>query len=253
MSQTEQLRPHFVDLGDTQQMGRFAGMPGEPGMTGDPSNPNRMVLWSLILAIVLALGALGVGVFALASSPQAVAGPQGPPGARGATGPQGARGVAGSQGSQGAQGERGPAGPIGPQGATGLTGKQGPSGPPGPTGARGARGAVGPTGARGTVVSTTAVSGTTVLSADDPPVGTTVTATAACPTGEISLGGGARVSAPGSANRNVVLRSSYPAGSNSWRAVGSVIGPLGTGKQMAVHPYVVCGKGSGGRTPSVNG
>ena len=106
---------------------------------------------------------------------------------------------------------------------------------------------LGPAGASGTIVASTVVSGTTALSAVDPPVGTTVAATASCPSGVISLGGGAQVTATGFGSKNVTLRSSFPAGSNGWRVVASVIGPLGTGEQLAVHPYVLCGKTSEGK------
>ena len=51
-----------------------------------------------------------------------------------------------------------------------------------------------------------------------------------------------------SASKNVTLRSSFPAAANGWRAVASVIGPLGAGEQMAVHPYVLCGKASGSQS-----
>ena len=83
----------------------------------------------------------------------------------------------------------------------------------------------------------------TVLSVPDPAVGTTVTATASCNPGEFSLGGGAQVSATGVGSKNVTLRSSFPTGTNSWRAVGSVTGSMALGEQMSVHPYVLCGKG----------
>jgi hypothetical protein len=233
VAQTENLRPNLVDLGDTQQMGQIDASRSEHGIS------NRTILWALIAAIALALAALGVGVIALTSTPDAVAGPQGPTGLQGATGAEGIQGVPGPQGASGPQGATGSPGPAGPKGATGLTGKQGPPGP------AGAQGVPGPAGASGTIVASTVVSGMTVLSAADPPVGTTVAATASCPPGVISLGGGAQVSATGFGSKNVTLRSSFPAGANGWRAVASVIGPLGAREQMAVHPYVLCGKASG--------
>ncbi len=237
---TEELRPNLVDLGDTQQVSQV----GEA--TSEHAISVRMILWALIAAIALSLGALAVGVIALTSSPNAVAGPQGSTGAQGAPGAQGVQGLPGPQGSQGATGSPGP---NGPQGATGLTGKQGAPGPAGPAGAQGAPGPTGPSGASGTIVASTATSGVTVLSAADPPVGTTVTATASCPQGQILLGGGAQVSATGFDGKNVTLRSSFPTGSNGWRAAGSVIGPLVAGEHMAVHPYVLCGKASGSQSP----
>ncbi len=223
---TEELRPNLVELGDTQQISQVVGATSEQA-TSEHGISTRVHLWALIAAIALALGALGVGVIALTSSPNEVAGPQGSTGAQGASGAQGVQGVPGPQGPQGSQGANGSPGPAGPQGATGLTGKPGAPGPAGPV---------------GTIVASTVTSGATVLSAANPPVGTTVIATASCPQGEISLGGGAQVSAPGLDGGNVVLRSSFPTGTNGWRAVGSVIGPLGAGEQMAVHPYVLCGK-----------
>jgi hypothetical protein len=227
---TEELRPNLVDIGDTQQFSQVGGATSEHGIS------DRMILWALIAAIALALGALGVGVIALTSSPNEVAGPQGSTGAQGARGAQGVQGVPGAQGSQGSQGATGSPGPAGPAGATGLTGKQGAPGPAGPAGSSGA------------IVTSTATSGATVLSAADPPVGTTVTATALCPQGEISLGGGAQVFAMGFDSKNVTLRSSFPTGPNGWRAVGSVIAPLRAGEQMAVHPYVLCGKEGGSQS-----
>jgi hypothetical protein len=184
-----------------------------------------------------------MGILSYVSSPDAVAGPQGPTGTQGSTGPQGVQGVPGPQGPAGATA------PAGAKGATGLTGLQGPAGAAGAAGATGARGpagATGSTGASGTVVASTTMSGTPVLSAVDPPVGTSITATTSCPQGEFALGGGAQVSAPSLASQNVVLRSSYPTSTNGWRAVGSVIAPLGTGEQMTVRPYVLCGKASRG-------
>ncbi|HVA05429.1 MAG TPA: hypothetical protein VNG12_01685 [Acidimicrobiales bacterium] len=47
-------------------------------------------------------------------------------------------------------------------------------------------------------------------------------------------------------HNSATLRSSYPTRTNGWRAVGSVIAPLGSGEQMTVHPYVPCGKASHG-------
>ncbi len=235
---TENLRPNLVDFGDTQQMGHIDASRSEHRIS------TRTILWALIAAIALALGAVGVGVIALTSSPAAVAGPQGPAGLQGATGAHGIQGLPGPQGSPGPQGATGSPGPAGPKGATGLTGKQGSPGP------NGSPGPAGSPGASSTIVTSTVVAGTTVLSGVDPPVGTTVAATVSCPSGEISLGGGAQVSvsAPGIGNKNVTLRSSYPAAANGWRAVASVIGLLGAGQQAVVHPYVLCGRASGSRS-----
>lgn len=223
-----------VAFADTQQIHPI-GRTHAPEPIIRQSPTDRIVVWGLVVAIGLAAGALGVGILTLTSAPDAVAGPQG------ATGPQGAAGAQGIQGApgpQGPQGSSGPAGPAGPRGATGLTGKQGP------VGQTGSRGPAGATGLSGTAVSSTAVTGTPVLSTVDPSIGTTVTALASCPPGDILLGGGAQVSAPGSSGKNVVLRSSYPTGNGGWRAIGSVVGPLGTGDQMTVRPFAVCGKAS---------
>lgn len=228
----EGQQPMLVGLDDTQQIQPIG--PPVPERAPTRGGGDRAVLPALLIAIVLAAGALGVSVVSLVSSPDAVAGPQGPTGLQGSAGPQGVQGIPGPQGATGAQG------PAGPRGATGLAGKQGPAGP---EGAAGARGPVGATGANGTIVASTAVSGTPVLSAIDPPVGTAVTATATCPQGGIVLGGGAQVSAPGTAVKDVVLRSSLPT-ANGWRATGSVIAPLGAADQMSVRPYVLCGKAS---------
>ena len=227
MAQTENMRPNLVDFGDTQQMSQINASTSEHGIS------NRTIFWVLIAAIALALAALAVGVIALTSTPGAVAGPQGPTGLQGATGAEGPQGVSGPTGAPGPQGATGSPGPAGTKGATGLTGPAGAQGVPGPA------------GASGTIVASTVVSGATVLSAANPPVGTIVVATASCPAGVISLGGGAQVSATGFGSKNVTLRSSFPAGANGWRAVASVIGPLGAGEQLVVHPYVLCGKGSG--------
>ena len=127
------------------------------------------------------------------------------------------------------------------EGRHGAYGARGPAGATGATGARGPAGATGATGASGTVIASTTTAGSPVLSAVDAPVGTSVTASVTCPQGDVALGGGAQVSAPGLSNKSVALRSSYPTTTNGWRAVGSVIAPLGAGAQMTVRPYVLCG------------
>lgn len=225
----------LVGLGDTQEI-REIGPPTD-GRDADAkqSKLDRMILGGIAVAVVLAAAALGMGVLSYVSSPDAVAGPQGSTGVQGATGPQGVQGVPGTQGPAGATG------PAGAKGATGLTGARGPAGATGATGARGPAGATGATGAGGTVIASTTTAGSPVLSAVDAPVGTSVTASVTCPQGDVALGGGAQVSAPGLSNKSVALRSSYPTTTNGWRAVGSVIAPLGAGAQMTVRPYVLCG------------
>jgi Collagen triple helix repeat (20 copies) len=233
VAQGDEGQATLVGLEDTQQIHRI----GAPALERVPARgaDDRAIMWALIVAIVLAAGALGVSVISLVSSPDAIAGPQGPMGPQGAMGAQGAQGVPGPQGPTGSQGL------AGLRGATGLTGKQGPAGP---AGATGARGAVGVVGASGTVVASSVVPGTAVLSAIDPSVGTAVTATATCPQGELVLGGGAQVSAPGTSAKDVVMRSSFPTNTNGWRSTGSVVAPLGVGDQMSVRPYVLCGRAS---------
>ncbi|MGH9110355.1 MAG: hypothetical protein ACRDY3_13025 [Acidimicrobiales bacterium] len=97
-----------------------------------------------------------------------------------------------------------------------------------------------------------------MTTSSDPAVGTTLTATSSCPTGERLAGGGGRVTvadATGSSGGtstggsvadatrgNVVLQSSYPV-SGGWRTVAVVTGQLAAGRSMALNPYVLCGKG----------
>jgi Collagen triple helix repeat (20 copies) len=233
MAHAEETPATLVGLDDTQQIHRIGA--DTPDTARGRKGEYRTILWALLAVAALAAGALGVAFFALTSTPDAVAGPAGPAGLQGATGAQGAQGVPGPQGLTG------PQGPAGPRGAPGVTGKQGAAGP---AGAAGARGPVGATGASGTIASSTAVSGAAVLSGVDAPVGTAVTATATCPAGEVALGGGAQVTAPGTSAKDVALRSSFPTSANGWRATGSVIAPLGPTDQMSVHPYVLCGKPS---------
>ncbi len=66
--------------------------------------PPRWVLPALIIALVLGLAGLGVGIYAVATTPAKTSGPPGPAGPQGATGPQG---------PQGAKGDTGPVGPAG--------------------------------------------------------------------------------------------------------------------------------------------
>lgn len=238
VAQVDDLQPTLVGLGDTQEIREIAPRSDDPVAAAERSKLDWLILGGIAIAVTLAAGALVMGIISYVSPPDAIAGPQGPTGLQGAAGPQGVQGVPGPQGPAG------PTGPTGAKGATGLTGMQGPAGTTGVRGPVGATGATGATGASGTVVASTTASGTPVLSAIDAPVGTSVTATATCPQGQFALGGGAQVSATGPSNKSVTLRSSYPTSTNGWRAVGSVIAPLGTGEQMTVHPYVLCGKPS---------
>ena len=125
--------------------------------------------------------------------------------------------------------------------STPKVGPAGPQGPVGPAGPQGPAGKDGATGAPGTVTATEVVSSTTISSAPDPAVGTTVAATTSCPTGTVLLAGGAEVSVAGVANQHVALESSYPLNTDSWHTVGVVTKPLGTGQIMTMKPYVTCG------------
>ncbi len=132
-----------------------------------------------------------------------------------------------------------PAKTSGPTGAAGAEGKQGLAGPAGPAGAAGP---AGPTGPAGTVASTTVVNATTLTSAPDAPVGTTLVAKTTCPAGKVLLSGGAEVSASNAAvNQNVELRSSFPLSDTTWQTVGIVTAPLGTAVTMTMKPFVMCG------------
>lgn len=127
-------------------------------------------------------------------------------------------------------------GPAGQQGAQGLNGLQGPRGKQGPS---------------GTIGSTSITRGTSKVSAPNPDPGTVLEATTSCQTGQILLGGGAQVSAPGvAADRNVTLRSSFPLNNATWETVALVTGQLGDGTSMTMTPYVLCGQPAGASTPS---
>ena len=110
----------------------------------------------------IAIIAVVVGAFSLATCSEPAPGPkgeQGPPGPQGAKGEQGSPGSQGAQGEQGIPGpqgvgEQGPPGPPGlqgPKGEAGLPGPQtvGEKGPPGPQGAKGEAGPPGPAGQAG--------------------------------------------------------------------------------------------------------
>lgn len=219
--------PKEWDPGDTQ--------PVLVRNTSAPTHPTQaareLSLWALGVAIVLALIATGVAVIALIWSHQT--GAQGPLGPQGA---QGLQGVQGAQGAQGVPGVTGPQGPVGLRGATGATGRQGSQGPAGQNGAQGARGPA------GTIAASTPVSGPAVLSSIDPAVGTAISATASCPTGQVLLGGGAQITGPGDVGKSVMLRSSYPSSSTTWRTVAVVMAPVGITDQVTLHPYALCGK-----------
>ena len=174
---------------------------GAPAVS--PINRSKWVVPVVIAALFIGAAGLGVGIYAVVTTPAKTSGPQGP------TGPVGATGTQGPQGLQGVKGAAGPAGPA---------------------------------GAAGTVVATSIVSSTSVKSAPDPAVGTVLVAKTSCPAGKVLLNGGAQVTAPGiQADRNVTLRSSFPISSTKWQTVAMVTGRLGAGVVMTMTPYVVCG------------
>jgi len=212
-----------------------------------------------------------------ASGAKGAAGPRGATGATGATGPQGATGATGATGAKGATGATGATGPAGP--STGVTGPQGPAGAAGSsvltsasaptgtcitgdvdidlangevysctatawvdsghslTGPQGLTGAQGPAGAPGSTGPSVAASSTTAVVTGS---AGGLSETAACPGGDIAIGGGGSDS-DGTAD----LLGSYPSVSgtpvtNSAHANGWTVNystGLGTG---AVTAYAVC-------------
>ncbi len=169
----------------------------EPG----PDNGSVLPKWVVpvvLVAFVIGAAGLGVGAYAVATTPTKTSGPQGPTGATGATGPRGAKGNVG------------PAGPAGPS---------------------------------GTVAAASMISSTALRSAPNPAVGTVLVAKTSCPAGKVLLSGGAQVTAPGlQADRDVMLRSSFPLNATKWQTVAIVTGPLGAGVVMTMRPYVLCGE-----------
>jgi hypothetical protein len=134
----------------------------------------------IVAALALGAGGMALGVVSMVRSPVSARGPVGP------AGPQGAQGLQGPQGVQGLVGPQGPAGPVGPRGA---------AGPQGPAGPQGERGPAGKTGAPGTIAKSAVVTGSVMKSAADPAAGTTLTALTSCPSGDVLLSGGGRVTA----------------------------------------------------------
>ena len=206
-----------------------ARTPATPPVSPRPSDATapRWVVPVVVATLVIGLAGLGTGAYAVTTMPAKTAGPQGPAGPQGAMGPQGPQGVPGATGRSGPVGPPGRSGPVGPVGRSGPVGPVGHSGPVGPA---------------GTIATASIVSSTAVTSAADPAVGTVLVARTSCPAGKVLLSGGAQVSAPGAlADRNVVLRSSFPASATKWQTVALVTGPLGAGASMTMKPYVVCG------------
>ena len=215
--------------------------PTIPVLTGFPTpseRPKSPPWWQnpsmlgIAIAIVLGLIGIALAVSALLVTPSKTVGIQGPAGAVGPTGAQGPQGLSGPAGAVGAMGLTGKPGAVGATGPAGKTGATGPAGVPGQAGA---------TGPAGTIANSAAISGPTLLSVPNPPIGTTLTATTSCPAGQVLLSGGAQVSAPGSSNNYVALRSSFPLNSHSWESVGLVTGKLGVDQTMKLKPFVLCG------------
>ncbi len=178
---------------------------GAPDDEPDQPGRSRAGLIGLIAVGALSLAAIGMAASAELSVPTAV------------------------------NGQNGATGPVGPQGIQGLTGATGPAGKTGATGP------AGKTGPAGTIKASAALSAKPLVSAPDPPVGTVLVATTSCFPGEVLLSGGGQATAPGPADRNVEVRSSFPLNAHSWRTVALVTAPLGPGMAMTLRPYVVCG------------
>ena len=187
--------------------------PASPADAGDGKRTHRQpggdkgpkwMVPVVVVALVVGLAGLGVGAYAVATTPAKTSGPQGAVGQTGAVGPQGQQGVPGAKGATGDAGAAGPAGAL---------------------------------------AATSIVASTALKSAPDPGVGTVLVAKTTCPAGKILLSGGAQVSAPGVlADRNVELRASFPFSTTQWQTVAIVTGRLGTGVVMTMRPYVVCGE-----------
>lgn len=192
---------------ESPRIGRMGGFMSIPPTDFPGTRATHVRAWVaplVVTALVLGLAGIGVGAYAIATTPSKTSGPTGAPGSRG------------------------PAGPTGPTGAAGKQGAIGPAGPAGPA---------------GVIASTSVIAATTLTSSPNPAVGAVLVADTACPTGKILLSGGGLVSAPGVIpDRNVGLRASFPLNKTTWQTVGIVIGPLGAGVSMKLKPFVVCGK-----------
>lgn len=113
----------------------------------------------------------------------------------------------------------------------GVLGPQGPAGQPGPMGPAGKAGVV------GSVVD----AGTPVTSAATAPRGTTIAATAMCPTGKVLLGGGAKATTSSPNASDVALEASYPSSGTTWTAIAAVgIAGLPAGATLTVQAFIVC-------------
>jgi hypothetical protein len=183
-----------------------------------------------VIAVVIALAALGLSLGAFFHVPRT-----GPAGKQGATGPIGQRGASGPTGPKGLQGIPGPAGPQGPAGSEGPAGVKGPAGPKGSTGA------TGPRGSAGSVAASAITEGTTAATGVNPPIGTLMVATAACPAGKVLLSGGAHLSLGETTSSSALtLEASYPLTDATWRAVAAVTATLPAGQIATLAPFALC-------------
>ena len=197
---------------DTHPMTPMAEVQNGPAtVSEDPVRPRRSgpLVVGLIVVAAISLAAVGVAAWAVQSVPTAV---------------------------------KGPVGATGPAGPQGLQGLQGPAGAPGAVGKTGAAGKAGPAGPAGTITASAPLEAKPLVSAPNPAVGTVLVATTSCfPTEVLLSGGGQAYASNTSADRNVVVRSSFPLNAHSWRTVAMVTAPLGAGQTMTLKPYVVCG------------
>ena len=154
--------------------------------------------------------------------------------ARVITGLRGATGITGTKGVTGPQGTQGPAGPVGSAGAQGSQGASGGVGPAGPAGATGVTGPVGPSSTSTVVLITGPTEAITS--------GSTVAATALCPTGDHAIAGGGYTSGtgglsasqpsdPGRAGWAVISYSASVANENAY----AVCAPTGGAIAASVH------------------
>jgi len=124
-----------------------------------------------------------------------ITGPAGATGARGATGATGATGKTGAAGQAGAAGPQGPAGPAG---AAGATGAQGPAGAQGPKGSPGLSNVLAEEPYGQDVLPNAGITQSNSTLAPD----ATTIVWAACPSGEVAIGGGYRADSDSSAYDN---------------------------------------------------
>ena len=90
----------------TTEMLKDPAAPPNRQRSGDDNGP-KWVVPVVIAALVVGLAGLGVGAYAVTTTPAKTSGPRGPVGQTGAIGPQGLQGVPGAKGSTGAAGPAG--------------------------------------------------------------------------------------------------------------------------------------------------